>query len=190
MQNNETKDTLSEEVTSPTRFSPLKLLLLFVGTVANARLIRGRGDSPTQSIAIVRQSKEMGFDGSYQYSYETANGIRAEETGEVRPNPNPQPKDGEGAANIVVSRGSFSYTAPDGTPITLTYIADENGFQPQGDHLPTPPPIPAAIQRALDYIASLPPQKNRNYETADGITMRDNGYLKNDGVKSQEAQNS
>lgn len=31
----------------------------------------------------------------------------------------------------------------------------------QGDHLPTPPPIPPAIQKALDYLASLPPQPNQ-----------------------------
>lgn len=52
--------------------------------------------------------------------------------------------------------------SPEGNLISLTYTADdENGFQPQGDHLPTPPPIPPAIQKALDYILSLPPQKTR-----------------------------
>lgn len=49
-------------------------------------------------------------------------------------------------------QGSYSYTAPDGTPITVTYVADEYGFRPEGAHLPTPPPIPEAIQRALAYI--------------------------------------
>ena len=40
----------------------------------------------------------------------------------------------------------FSYTAPDGTPIKLTFVADgAGGYQPVGDHLPvgpTPPPLP------------------------------------------------
>lgn len=50
--------------------------------------------------------------------------------------------------------GSFSYSSPEGDTISLTYIADENGFQPQGDHLPTPPPIPPEIQEALDNLAA------------------------------------
>lgn len=32
-------------------------------------------------------------------------------------------------------RGSYKYTAPDGTLVVVTYIADENGFQPQGSHI-------------------------------------------------------
>lgn len=54
------------------------------------------------------------------------------------------------------AQGDFKYTAPDGTPISLQYIANENGFQPQGAHLPTAPPIPEAILRSLEYNAAHP----------------------------------
>lgn len=36
------------------------------------------------------------------------------------------------SSDVIVSSGSYSYTAPDGTVISLTYAADdEGGFQPK-----------------------------------------------------------
>lgn len=67
---------------------------------------------------------------------------------------------GEPEQESQVVQGQFQYTSPEGELIQLTYIADKNGFQPQGAHLPTPPPIPPAIQRALDFIASLPQKQH------------------------------
>lgn len=85
-------------------------------------------------------------------SYETANGIRGQETGTLKRASSPDTSD------VIVAAGSISYTAPDGTVVDLSYTADdENGFQPSGAHLPTPPPIPPQIQKALEYLASLPP---------------------------------
>jgi hypothetical protein len=36
----------------------------------------------------------------------------------------------------LVVRGTVRWIAADGQEYVLNYIADENGFQPQGDHLP------------------------------------------------------
>lgn len=75
-------------------------------------------------IPILKYDSKLNHDGSYQYSYETGNGIQAAEQGYVK---NAGQKDGE----IQVAEGYFQYTGEDGIPISLKYVADENGFQPQ-----------------------------------------------------------
>ncbi|XP_066582750.1 endocuticle structural glycoprotein SgAbd-2-like [Prorops nasuta] len=102
-------------------------------------------NSPGRFIGIRSQHQDSYPDGSYSWSYDTENGISASESGQPKATP-------EGQAEVV--QGRFSYTAPDGTPINLEYVADENGFRAVGAHLPTPPPIPEAIRRAL---AANPP---------------------------------
>ncbi|XP_039754288.1 pupal cuticle protein 20-like [Pararge aegeria] len=99
-------------------------------------------------------------DGSYRFSYDTPTGISAHESGA------PRAAGPEGPA--VTAEGGFSYRAPDGQQISLTYTADENGFHPQGSHLPTPPPIPEAILRSLEYNRQNPSNEGsyngqRNY---------------------------
>lgn len=76
-------------------------------------------------------------------SYETENGIAAQENG----------VGGQSA------QGNFQFQAPEGDNVQLQYVADENGFSAQGSHLPTPPPTPLAILRALEWIAAHPPQQ-------------------------------
>lgn len=65
-------------------------------------------------------------------SYETTNGIRADQQGFLK-NPGTQ-------LEAQVMQGSYSYTGPDGLVYTVTYIADENGFQASGAHIPTVAP--------------------------------------------------
>ncbi|KAL1516638.1 hypothetical protein ABEB36_000523 [Hypothenemus hampei] len=88
-------------------------------------------------IPILRYENVNNGDGTYQFLYETGNGINAQEQGDAR---------GDGTQ----AQGSFSYTSPDGQQIQIQYTADENGYNPQGPHLPTPPPIPPEIQRAIE----------------------------------------
>lgn len=46
--------------------------------------------------------------------------------------------------STLVVRGSYSYVVGD-TTYTVNYVADQNGFQPQGDHIP---PLPMNLSRA------------------------------------------
>ncbi|EFA00929.1 endocuticle structural glycoprotein SgAbd-8 [Tribolium castaneum] len=104
----------------------------------------GGAKSPGADIPILKLENVNNGDGSYNWAYETGNGIAADERGQLK---------NAGSKNEAQSAsGSFTYTAPDGQKITVLYIADENGFQPQGSHLPTPPPIPEAILKSLQQI--------------------------------------
>ncbi|XP_066943596.1 cuticle protein AM/CP1114-like [Macrobrachium rosenbergii] len=111
-------------------------------------------------IAIVRDDRISGNDGSYNVDVETANGISYSESGTP------------GATGAIASSGRFSYTAPDGTPVVLSFVADENGFQPQAAHLPVAPEFPHPIpQFVLDQIAFAEEQRARGI--VEGAPSRD-----------------
>ncbi|KAJ9574178.1 hypothetical protein L9F63_008434, partial [Diploptera punctata] len=127
------------------------ITVVAVLSLVAAALARPQGPtSNTTPIPIISYVNEgVNFDGSYKWSYETANEIQAQEEGFVKNLGNPEQE-------TQVAQGGYAYTAPDGTRYSIQYTADENGFVPIGDHLPTPPPIPEAIKRALEYIAAHP----------------------------------
>ncbi|CAH2042024.1 unnamed protein product, partial [Iphiclides podalirius] len=77
-----------------------------------------RAQSDAERNAEILRYENKNDGDSYSYSFETSNGISAEETGV--------------ATNGVKAQGGFSYTSDDGEKISVTYTADENGFQPQG----------------------------------------------------------
>uniref|UniRef100_A0A336MD42 CSON014876 protein n=1 Tax=Culicoides sonorensis TaxID=179676 RepID=A0A336MD42_CULSO len=97
---------------------------------------------PSDGDAKVLRLENDADENGYHYLYETDNKIQAEETGRFV---------NKGAEDEhLAATGFFEYVGPDGVKYRVDYTADENGFQAKGDHLPTPPPVPEAIQRALD----------------------------------------
>ncbi|XP_045781540.1 endocuticle structural glycoprotein ABD-4-like [Maniola jurtina] len=114
-----------------------------------ARLSWSQGDVE----AIIRNDFDGPHDdGSYKWAIQTEGGIYHEQRGSLQAR--------AGADPSLLVEGQYQYTAPDGQIINLLYTADEYGFHPTGDHLPTPPPIPPQIQRALDYIARRAPHND------------------------------
>ncbi|XP_014230161.1 endocuticle structural glycoprotein SgAbd-4-like [Trichogramma pretiosum] len=110
--------------------------------------VGGGGSDADKNAVITSQQLEVNFDGNYVNNFETSNGISHQESGAAK-NVGP-----EGPS--IVSQGATSYTAPNGEVVSIQFQADENGYVAQGSHIPTAPPIPPEILRALEWNAAHP----------------------------------
>ncbi|XP_043218240.1 larval cuticle protein 65Ag1-like [Amphibalanus amphitrite] len=100
-----------------------------------------------EDAGILRMESTMNEDGSFQYGFETTDPIQQDVAG--------QPKQiGEEIA--VVMQGSYSFQTPEGQTITINWVADEKGFQPQGDAIPVAPEDPNAAAQAAAFGALTP----------------------------------
>ncbi|XP_059060104.1 larval cuticle protein 1-like [Achroia grisella] len=90
--------------------------------------------APPEPPQILRSSFDQQPEGGYVYNFETEDGIIRNENGELK-----QVLDEENKPrNVVIVRGSYSYTNPEGKPETVNYYADETGFHAEGDSIPKP----------------------------------------------------
>ncbi|EDV41243.1 uncharacterized protein Dana_GF10921 [Drosophila ananassae] len=99
----------------------MKFLIVFVALFALA---------VAEEAQILRLDSDVGPE-SFQYGFETSDGVKAESQGQLN-------NIGSEHESLAV-RGSYSFVGDDGQTYTVTYTADENGFQPQGAHLPVAP---------------------------------------------------
>merc|ERR1712183_445842 len=91
-------------------------------------------DSYKTPIPILKDDRTQDAYGGYTFDFETGNGISRNEAG--------QQNDGQETS------GAWSYIAPDGTPIALSFSAGHQGYVPVGDHLPVAPTsVPLPYQR-------------------------------------------
>ncbi|XP_050448044.1 endocuticle structural glycoprotein SgAbd-8-like [Cataglyphis hispanica] len=148
-----TLDISSRRISRFKTFDKMKFLIVSLAIVA----VVVAQQPHQQPLAILRQAQDISPEGSYSFGYETENGISASEQG------SPQPVGPKGE-HAVVAQGQYQYTAPDGTPIAVSYSADETGFHPQGAHLPVAPPVPELIQRAVDYVLAHPQPEHLKHQ--------------------------
>ncbi|CAH4027164.1 larval cuticle protein LCP-17-like [Pieris brassicae] len=125
----------------------MKFLVVLAVAVACASADVSHILTPDNQVPIVQFRSDSNPDGTgFNYAYEAGNGIVQEAQGVVK---NPNTED----ATLEV-KGNVKYTAPDGTPVELYYVANEAGFQPTGSHVPK---VPEHVLRAQEYIASHTP---------------------------------
>lgn len=86
--------------------------------------------APAEDATVVKFSSDVGVD-NYAFDVETSDGKKHSESGKLE---NPGAED-----EAIAVTGSFSYVGDDGVTYTVTYVADKNGFQPSGVHLPVAP---------------------------------------------------
>ncbi|XP_063826283.1 larval cuticle protein LCP-17-like [Ostrinia nubilalis] len=120
--------------------------LIVLAIVAAASADVSHVGSNEFNAAVVKSNYEIQPEGSFQYAYETSNGIYGQASGVVK-NPNSD----EPSLEV---NGAYKYTGDDGAPYEITYVANEYGYQPQGNHLPVAPPVPEAIARSIAYNAA------------------------------------
>ena len=84
-----------------------------------------------QNVVVVKEllHDNIGLE-NYKYSYQLSDGQEKEENGEIH---------NFGTENESLHvKGSFTWVDPEtNQQYNVNYVADENGFQPQGAHIPS-----------------------------------------------------
>lgn len=92
-------------------------------------------------VTVVRSEFENTGE-AFNWVSELSDGNKHEQSGQLKT---------IGDAQGIAITGSYSYTSPEGQLIEVRYVADENGFQPIGEHLP---PLPGQVNK-LNYLAEV-----------------------------------
>ncbi|XP_036337355.1 larval cuticle protein 65Ab1-like [Rhagoletis pomonella] len=103
----------------------MKFLIVFLAIFA---LAHARPD-----VEIIKSESDVQPD-HYTFDLETSDGTSRHEEGVI--------KDADTDHPAIVVHGSFSWKDEhDGKQYSVSFVADENGYQPTGEHLPKLPAI-------------------------------------------------
>nr|AYA49876.1 cuticular protein 4 [Leptinotarsa decemlineata] len=101
-------------------------MIIFVLSALLAIAAAAPQQADKDAVITKYESDNIGIDG-YNFNFDTSNGTSQQETGQLA---------NAGSENEIMKvAGSYQFTW-NGVTYTVTYTADENGFQAQGDHIP------------------------------------------------------
>ncbi|EDW72936.1 uncharacterized protein Dwil_GK16913 [Drosophila willistoni] len=100
----------------------MKFVIVFVALIALTYAA-----PPSQDAQVLRQDSQVG-PSQYSHVLETSDGTAIQAQGHLE-------NEGHEDASIAV-KGSYKFVADDGQTYQVDYVADKNGYQPSGAHLP------------------------------------------------------
>ncbi|PSN37145.1 hypothetical protein C0J52_20160 [Blattella germanica] len=103
------------------------------------------------NVPIVFSENYQSDDGSYLFDFEAANSVAQREQGFIKH---------ESGLDVLVKKGYYSFIGPDGLLYRIDYLADENGFQATGEHLPNgrfPAFLPTPKGTTQKSVVTYPP---------------------------------
>ncbi|XP_037774889.1 cuticle protein AMP1A-like [Penaeus monodon] len=89
-------------------------------------------------VELLRDERVANEDGTFSYALEADNGINTAVSGSI------------GAEGQINQEDLTPLSSRGGTQAIVSFVANENGFQPQSSILPTPHPLPAHVFELLE----------------------------------------
>ncbi|XP_012149797.2 cuticular protein 13 [Megachile rotundata] len=106
----------------------MKTIVVFVALIAIA--LAAPPVQPQAAVVVNETPSDNVGLGSYNYGYQLSDGQAKQETAEV--------VEGGTEGPFLKVHGSFSFVDPlTNVAYTVNYVADETGFHPHGEHLPS-----------------------------------------------------
>ncbi|XP_064089673.1 cuticle protein AM/CP1114-like [Macrobrachium nipponense] len=131
--------------------------VIFASLLAVTLAAKLPGEAVTPPVPIVSQNQVNPVNGAHNFEFESGNGIQFTESGS------------EGAAGGASRIGSFSFPMEDGSVASVSFVADENGFQPESSLLPVAPafphPIPQFVLEQIEFARLEDERKAREGKT-------------------------
>ncbi|KAJ0179913.1 hypothetical protein K1T71_004504 [Dendrolimus kikuchii] len=100
----------------------MKLLFVLCAISLAAASAPPPGVYSDKAEVVKYENDNPGF-GGYRYEFKQTDGTEQEQSGVIK-------NEGSKDESLAV-RGSFSWVGPDGVKYTVTYVADEGGYQPE-----------------------------------------------------------